>query len=73
MASYVTVSCGLKLNLSTGTLDVQTAVFDSILKGILPLGITLLTVFMLRKKVNVNIILLVLILIGTVGTLIGFF
>ena len=73
VASYVTVSCGLKLNLRTGTLDVQTAVFDSILKGILPLGITLLTVFMLRKKVNVNIILLVLILIGTVGTLIGFF
>ena len=56
-----------------GTLDVQTAVLDSIFKGILPLTITLLTVFLLKKKVNVNVILLILIAIGAVGTLIGFF
>ena len=72
-ASYVTIQSGLKLHLSTGTLDVQTAVLDSIFKGILPLTITLLTVFLLKKKVNVNVILLILIAIGAVGTLIGFF
>ena len=72
-ASYVTVSSGLKLKLSTGTLNVQTEILDSIFKGLLPLAITLLTVLLLRKKVNVNVILLILILIGTVGTLIGFF
>ena len=51
----------------------ETAVLDSIFKGILPLTITLLTVFLLKKKVNVNVILLILIAIGAVGTLIGFF
>lgn len=72
-ASYVTIESGLKLKLSTGTLDVQTAVLDSIFKGILPLAITLLTVYLLKKKVNVNMILLILIVIGAAGTLIGFF
>lgn len=72
-ASYVTIESGLKLKLSTGTLDVQTAVLDSIFKGILPLAITLLTVYLLKKKVNVNMILLILIAIGAAGTLIGFF
>ena len=72
-ASYVTIESGLKLKLSTGTLDVQTAVLDSIFKGILPLAITLLTVYLLKKKVNVNMILLILIVIRAAGTLIGFF
>lgn len=72
-ASYVTVSSGLELKLSTGTLNVQTEVLDSIFKGILPLAVTLLTVFLLKKKVNVNLILLILIVIGAAGTLIGFF
>lgn len=72
-ASYVTISSGLKLKLSTGTLNVQTDILDSIFKGILPLSITLLTVYLLKKKVNVNMVLLILIVIATIGTLIGFF
>lgn len=72
-ASYVTVSSGLTLHLASGELDVQTSILDSIFKGLLPLSVTLLTVFMLKKKMNVNVILCILILIGIVGTLIGFF
>ena len=72
-ASYVTVSSGLVLHLSSGELNLQTDVLDTIFLNILPLAITLLTVWMLKKKLNVNIILIVLILIGVVGTLIGFF
>lgn len=72
-ASYVTVSSGLVLHLSSGELNLQTDVLDTIFLNILPLAITLLTVWMLKKKLNVNIILIVLILIGVVGTLIGLF
>lgn len=72
-ASYVTVSSGLVLHLSSGELNLQTDVLDTIFLNILPLAITLLTVWMLKKKLNVNIILIVLILIGVVGILIGFF
>lgn len=72
-ASYVTVSSGMVLHLSSGDLNVQTSVLDSIFKGMLPLGITLLTVGLLKKKMNVNVILCILIVIGIVGTLIGFF
>ena len=72
-ASYVTLSSSLEIEMSTGILNVQTDILDSIFKGLLPLSITLLTVFMLKKKINVNMILLTLILIGAVGTLIGFF
>ncbi|WP_415984814.1 PTS system mannose/fructose/sorbose family transporter subunit IID [Holdemanella biformis] len=72
-ASYVTVSSGMVLHLSSGDLNVQTSVLDSIFKGMLPLGITLLTVGLLKKKMNVNVILCILIAIGIVGTLIGFF
>lgn len=72
-ASYVTLSSSLEVEMSTGVLNVQTDILDSIFKGLLPLSITLLTIFLLKKKMNVNIILLVLILIGAVGTLIGFF
>ncbi|EOH93894.1 PTS system mannose/fructose/sorbose family transporter subunit IID [Enterococcus pallens] len=72
-ASYVTLSSSLEVEMSTGVLNVQTDILDSIFKGLLPLSITLLTIFLLKKKMNVNIILLVLILIGAIGTLIGFF
>ncbi|MBB5183331.1 PTS system mannose/fructose/sorbose family transporter subunit IID [Catenisphaera adipataccumulans] len=72
-ASYVTVKSGLVLHLSSGTLNLQTDVLDSIFLNLLPLCVTLLTVWMLRKKMNVNAILLILIAIGVVGTLIGFF
>lgn len=72
-ASYVTVSSGMVLQLSSGELAIQTDILDTIFKGILPLGVTLLTVALLKKKVNVNVILLILIGIGVVGTLVGFF
>lgn len=72
-ASYVTLSAKLKLHLSTGVLNIQTDVLDDIFKGLLPLTITLFTIFLLKKKVNVNWILLILIAIGSAGTLIGFF
>lgn len=72
-ASYVTVKSGLVLKLSSGTFNLQTDVFDTIFLKLLPLCVTLLTVWMLRKKINVNWILVILICIGVVGTLIGFF
>lgn len=72
-ASYVTVKSGLVLKLSSGTFNLQTDVFDTIFLNLLPLCVTLLTVWMLRKKINVNWILVILICIGVVGTLIGFF
>lgn len=72
-ASYVTVKSGLVLKLSSGTFNLQTDVFDTIFLNLLPFCVTLLTVWMLRKKINVNWILVILICIGVVGTLIGFF
>lgn len=72
-ASYVTVSSKLVLNFSTGSVHVQTDILDKIFLGLLPLGFTLLTISLLKKKINVNVILLILIAIGAVGNLVGFF
>ncbi|MCC7667790.1 PTS system mannose/fructose/sorbose family transporter subunit IID [Liquorilactobacillus satsumensis] len=71
-ASYVTVKSTMIFYLKTGKLDIQADILDKLFKGILPLLITLLTVYLIRKKVNINYVLLILIAIGVLGTLIGF-
>lgn len=72
-SSYVTVASHLVLQTEAGTLDIQTGILDNIFVGLLPLCITLLAVHLLRKKLSVNVVMLVLAAIAIVGTLIGFF
>lgn len=66
------VSFSLKLVLGgEGGLDVQAAVFDSIMPNILPLAIVLLTMSLLKKKVNPVLILLGFFVLGIVGSVLG--
>lgn len=54
-------------------MNVQETVFDALFKGILPLGFTLLTLYLLKnKKMKATTVMAILIVIGLVGGAIGF-
>ncbi|MCI1934015.1 MAG: PTS system mannose/fructose/sorbose family transporter subunit IID [Atopobiaceae bacterium] len=64
--SYVTCTSYLQIPVGTGTIDLQSTL-DSILKGGVPLTITLITWWLLKKKnVNSTVVLLILVVIGVV-------
>lgn len=57
-----------------GKVDVQTVqnILDSIMPGVLPLGLTLLAAWMLRKGVNPLLMIFGIFIIGIVGYWAGF-
>lgn len=70
---FVTVTSYCQIPLGEGSLDVQ-ATLDSIMIGIVPLGITILTWWLMKKKnVNPNIVLLILVVLGVVLGATGLF
>lgn len=72
-ASFVSLSSPLALKLGDTALSVQKDVLDKLLLGLLPLGITFLTLFLLNKKMKSTTVLLILTIIAAVGAAVGIF
>ncbi|MBN2918863.1 PTS N-acetylglucosamine transporter subunit IIABC [Ligilactobacillus salivarius] len=66
-ANFVKVSTPLKLDLGDKVLKIQTGVLDKLVLGLLPMAITLLCYYLLKKKFKPTTIVLILIIIGIVG------
>ncbi len=67
IANYVNVSCGLVLQSSSTTFDVQAQFFDAIMPKILPLGFTVLVYQLMKKRWTSVQIILLIIAIGVIG------
>lgn len=66
-AEFVDVVSPATLNLSSDvTLSIQEDVLDQLVVGILPLGITLLTYYLLKKQFKPTTVLVILIILGAV-------
>jgi PTS system mannose-specific IID component len=70
-ASFVTVTCPYVINIGEFQLALQTQVFDAILKGMLPLGTTFGTYYLLKKKKmkGTTVLFLLFVLAFTLGML----
>jgi len=72
-ASFVVLKTVAVLKVGKGAINLQVNVFDKLLLNILPLSVTLLTLFLLSKKLKSTTILFILMAIGIVGGILGFF
>lgn len=72
-STFVTLSSPVVLNIGDSTLNIQTDVLDKLLVGLLPLAITLLTLFLLNKKMKSTKVLAILAIIAAVGAIVGIF
>lgn len=72
-ANYVKLSTGLAFKFGDLKLDVQTDILDKLLKGMLPLAVTMIALFCLNKKMKSTTVLMILVLISAVGAIIGIF
>ena len=70
-AQFVQVSSPLVIEMEGSALNLQTDVLDQLILGILPLFITLLTFYLLKKQFKPTTIVLILIIIGIIGGGIG--
>lgn len=72
-AQFVTVKSVAVVTMGAVKLNVQETVFDALFKGILPLAITLLTLYLLKnRKMKSTTVMFILILIGAVLGGVGF-
>ncbi|RVU97204.1 PTS mannose transporter subunit IICD [Coriobacteriales bacterium OH1046] len=69
-ASRVTVNTPLQFTVGNGATSLQ-SVFDSLAPGLIPLGITMLVWWMLKKKVNTAWIIIAIFAIGIAGYFLG--
>lgn len=65
-ATRVTVNTPLAIKIGEGTTTIQ-SVLDSLAPGLIPLGITLLVWWMLKKKINTVWIIIAIFLVGIAG------
>ncbi len=70
IASMVRLAIPLVLNLGDATLNVQ-EIFDGIMPKILPLGLTFLMYYLLKKGFKSTTLMIVLLLAGIVGVFLG--
>ena len=71
-SQFVYAKSGLVLEMGDVVFNVQSQMLDAIFTGILPLGITMLTLFLLKnKKMKATTVMGILILIGVVGGITG--
>lgn len=72
-SQFVTVKCAAVIKFGALKMNVQETVFDALFKGILPLAVTLLTLYLLKnRKMKATTVMLILIIIGLVGGVLGF-
>lgn len=69
-ATRVAVNTPLAIHVGEGTTEFQ-SVLDSLAPGLIPLGITMLVWWMLKKKVNTLWIILVIFVVGILGYFTG--
>lgn len=70
-AQFVKLSTPISLALGEGKMEIQTQVFDALVKGLLPLSLTLFTFYLLKKKLKPTQVLLTLLVIGLVFGFLG--
>lgn len=71
-ANYVSAASTMKIKVGATKLALQADVLDKLLKGMLPLGITLLTLYLLKdKKMKSTTVMLILAVLGAVLGLTG--
>ena len=71
-ANYVSAASTMKIKVGATSLALQADVLDKLLKGLLPLGITLLTLYLLKdRKMKSTTVMLILAVLGTVLGLTG--
>lgn len=71
-ANYVNAASTMKIKVGATKLALQADVLDKLLKGMLPLGITLLTLYLLKdKKMKSTTVMLILAVLGAVLGLTG--
>ena len=72
-AQFVTVKCSAIIKLGALKMNVQETVFDQLFQGILPLAVTLFTLYLLKnKKMKATTVMLMLVVIGVVLGAVGF-
>ena len=72
-AQFVTVKCSAIIKLGALKMNVQETVFDQLFQGILPLAVTLFTLYLLKnKKMKATTVMLILVVIGVVLGAVGF-
>ena len=52
------------LNIKGVKLGIQEQVIDALMPGLVPLAITMLVYWLVRKKVNINLIILIIFVLG---------
>ena len=73
-AGFVSVSTPLLINIQGAGMIVQTDILDKLFRGLLPLALTLGTLYLLKnKKVKATKVMALLIVIAAVGAIIGLF
>jgi PTS system mannose-specific IID component len=70
-ATVVQLSTKLTITVGPQTVNIQSDVLDKILKGALPLGLTLLIWWLLARKRSALTVILIVFVVGLVGTWIG--
>lgn len=72
VANYVSLSTAIQFELSEGKVFVlQTELFDKLLPGLLPLALTMLCYWLLKKGVSSLKVILLIVAVGIVGGLTG--
>ena len=72
-AQFVTVKCSAIIKLGALKMNVQETIFDQLFQGILPLAVTLFTLYLLKnKKMKATTVMLILVVIGVVLGAVGF-
>lgn len=66
-ATFVKVSSPLKFHLGKSVMKVQSGILDKLVLGLLPLLITLLAYYLLKRKFKPTTVLLILVIVGLVG------
>lgn len=72
-ASFVTLSSPVKFQLGESVLKLQSDVLDKLLIGLLPLAITMFTLYLLNKKMKSTTVLCILAVVAGLGAAIGIF
>lgn len=71
IVNYVKASIGIEIISSTSTFNLQTSLLDTVMPGVLPLGVTLLIHRLLNKRWTSIKIIILIIAIGVIGGLTG--
>ena len=71
-ANYVSISTPLVFKSGEVKLEIQSRVLDQLFLGLLPLAVTLGTLYLLKnKKYKATTVMLILVIVGAIGGVLG--